>query len=75
MEKIDADSVDDYSDESAMEYLGSTQEREASVTADFFKAEVLAKVSFTISEKDPSLLVTKAVADYIFLHKSEIGFH
>jgi hypothetical protein len=47
-----------------MEYLESTQERDASVTADYVKAEVLAKVSFTMSEKDPELRVTRAVADY-----------
>jgi hypothetical protein len=48
MEKIDADSVDDCTDESVMEYLESTQERSASVTAEYFKAEVLAKVSFSM---------------------------
>jgi hypothetical protein len=35
MEKIDADSVDDYTDETVMEFLESTQERDASVTAEF----------------------------------------
>jgi hypothetical protein len=30
----------------------------------FRKAEVLAKVSLKMSEKDPALRVTKAVADY-----------
>jgi hypothetical protein len=48
MEEIDAESVDDCTDESVMEFLESTQERDASVTAEFVKAEVLAKVSFTI---------------------------
>jgi hypothetical protein len=52
MEKIDADSEDDCSDESVMEFLESTQERDASVTAEFVKAEVLAKVTFAMSEKD-----------------------
>jgi hypothetical protein len=33
MEKIDADSVDDCTDENVMEFLESTQERDASVTA------------------------------------------
>jgi hypothetical protein len=46
-----------------MEYLDSTQERYASVTAEYVKAEVLAKVSFTMSEKDPAQRATKAVAD------------
>jgi hypothetical protein len=55
MEKIDADSVDDCTDESVMEFLESTQERDASVTAEFVKAEVLAKVTFAMSEKDPAL--------------------
>jgi hypothetical protein len=45
MEMIDADSMDDCTDESVMEFLESTQERDASVTAEFFKAEVLAKVN------------------------------
>jgi hypothetical protein len=68
MEEIDAESVDDCTDESVMEYLESTQERSASVTAECVKAEVLAKVSFKMSEKDPALRVTKAVADYCSLH-------
>jgi hypothetical protein len=49
MEKIDADSADDFTDESVMEFLDSTQERDASVTAEFVKVEVLAKVTFTMS--------------------------
>jgi hypothetical protein len=78
MEKIDADSVDDCTDEGVMEFLESTQERDASVTAEFVKAEVMAKVSITMSEKDPALRVTKAVDDYYSLHrtqKPEIGLH
>jgi hypothetical protein len=51
MEKIDADSVDDCTGESVMEFLEYTQERDASVTAEFVKAEVLAKVTFAMSEK------------------------
>jgi hypothetical protein len=70
MKKIDADSVDDCTDESVMEFLQSTQERDASVTAEFFKAEVLAKVSFAMSEKDPALRVMKAVADHYSLHQN-----
>jgi hypothetical protein len=69
MEKIDANSVDDCTDDSVIDYLESTQERDASVRAEFIKAEVLTKVSFTISEKDPELRVTKAVADYYSLHR------
>jgi hypothetical protein len=53
-----------------MKYLESTQEISASVTAEFVRAEVLAKVSFTISEKDPALRGTKAVADYYSLHRN-----
>jgi hypothetical protein len=45
MEKIDANSVGDCTDESVMEFLESTQERDASVTAECVKAEVLAKVT------------------------------
>jgi hypothetical protein len=63
MEEIDTESVDDCTHESVMEYLESTQVRSAAVTAEYFKAEVLAKVSFTMSERDPALRVTKAVAD------------
>jgi hypothetical protein len=70
MEKIDADSVDDCTDESVMEFLESTQERDTSVTAEFVKAEVLAKVTFAMSEKDPALRVMKAVADYYSLHRN-----
>jgi hypothetical protein len=70
MEEIDAESADDCTDESVMEYLESTQERSASVTAEYVKAEVLAKVSFTMSDKDSVLRVTKAVADYYLLHRN-----
>jgi hypothetical protein len=48
MEKIAADSVDDCTDKSVMEYLEYMQERDASVTAEFVKAEMLAKMSFTM---------------------------
>jgi hypothetical protein len=44
-ENIDADSVYDCTDESVMEFLESTQEHDASITAEFIKAEVLAKVT------------------------------
>jgi hypothetical protein len=70
MEEIDAESVDYCTDGSVMKFLESTQERDASVTAEFVKAEVLAKVSFDMSEKDPALGVTKAVADYYSLHRN-----
>jgi hypothetical protein len=70
MEKIDTNSVDNCTDESVMEYLKSMQERDASVTAEFIKVKVLANVSFTKSEKDPALRVTKAVADYYYFHRN-----
>jgi hypothetical protein len=70
MEEIDAESVDDCTYESVMEFLETTQERDASVTAEYVKAEVLAKVSFIMSEKDPALCVTKAVVDYNSLHRN-----
>jgi hypothetical protein len=57
MEKIDAELVEDCTDESVMEFLESTQERDASVTAEFIKAEVLVKISFAMSKKDPALRV------------------
>jgi hypothetical protein len=50
-----------------MEFLESTQELNASVTAEYFKAKVLTKVTFAIPEKDPALRVMKAVADYYSL--------
>jgi hypothetical protein len=70
MEKIVADSVDDCTDEDVMEFLESTQERDASITAEFVKAEVLAKVTFAVTKKDPTLRVMKAVADYYSLHRN-----
>jgi hypothetical protein len=70
MEEIDAESVDKCTDEIVVEFLESTQERDASVTAEFAKAEVLAKVTFAISEKDPALCDMKAVADYYSLHRN-----
>jgi hypothetical protein len=48
MEEIDAESVEACPDESAMEFFESTQERDASVIAEFVKAEVLAKVTFAM---------------------------
>jgi hypothetical protein len=69
-EEIDENSVDDCTNESVMEFLEFTQERDASVTAEFVKAEVLAKVTFAMSEKDSALRVMKAVADYYSLHRN-----
>jgi hypothetical protein len=60
MDEIDAESVDDCNDESVIEFLESTQERNASFTAEFVRAEVLAKVSFVMLEKDPAFRVMKA---------------
>jgi hypothetical protein len=70
IEDIDANTVDDCADKIGREFLESTQERDASVIAEFVKAEVLAKVTFAISVKDPALRVMKAVADYYSLHKN-----
>jgi hypothetical protein len=70
MEEIDAKSVDDITDESVMIFFESTQDRDASVTAEFVEAKVLATVSFTVSEKDPALRVTKTVSDYYPLHRN-----
>jgi hypothetical protein len=64
--------VEDCSDQSVMEFLESTQVRDASVTAEYVKAEVLGKVSFTMSMMDPALRVTKAIADYYSLHRNLI---
>jgi hypothetical protein len=70
MEEIDANSVDDCIDESVMEFLESTHERDATVTAEFVKAELLAKVTFAMSENNPALRVMKAVAEYYSLHRN-----
>jgi hypothetical protein len=70
MEEIDAESVENCTDESVMGFLESTQERNATSTAEFVKAEVLAKVTFAMLEEDPTLLVMKAVADYYSLHRN-----
>jgi hypothetical protein len=70
MENIDANSVDDCTDESVMEFLESSQECDGSVTAEFVKAKVLAKMAFAMSEKDPALRVMDAVADYYSLHRN-----
>jgi hypothetical protein len=56
MEEIDSESVEDCINESVMEFLESTQERDASVTAEFVKAEVLAKVTFAMSVRRRILL-------------------
>jgi hypothetical protein len=64
MAKIDANSMDDSIVESVMEFLESTHERDASVTAEFVKAELLAQVTFAMSEKDLALRVCRGVADY-----------
>jgi hypothetical protein len=47
-----------------MEFLESTHEDAASALAELVKAEVLAKVTFAMSQKNMSLLVIKAVAEY-----------
>jgi hypothetical protein len=70
MEGIDAESVENCTNESLVEFLESTQERDASVKAEFVKAEVLAKVTFVMSEKDSALRVMKAVADCYSLHRN-----
>jgi hypothetical protein len=70
MENIDAYLVNDCTDESVMEFLESTQERDASVTSKYVKNEMLEKVSFGMSEKDLALRVMKAVADYYSLHRN-----
>jgi hypothetical protein len=75
IEKINADSIDDCTDECVMEYLKSTKDRDASVTAEFFKAKLLAKVSIIMSEKNPALRVTKVIADnYTFRRNLRLDF-
>jgi hypothetical protein len=69
MEEIDAESVEDCTYESVMEFLESIQERDASLTAEFVKTGVLETISLAMSEKDPALRVMKAVADYYSLHR------
>jgi hypothetical protein len=70
MGEIDANSVDDCTDKSVMELLESTQERDESVTAELVKAEVLANVTFAMSEKDSALRVIEAVSDCYSLHRN-----
>jgi hypothetical protein len=70
MKEIDSESIEDCTKESVMEFLESTQECDTSVTAEFVKAEVLAKVTFSMSEKNPALRVMKAVADDYSLHRN-----
>jgi hypothetical protein len=70
MDEIDAESVDDCTYESVTEFIESAQERDASVTADFVKAEVLAKMTFAMSEKDRALRLLKAVSEYYSLHRN-----
>jgi hypothetical protein len=70
MDEIDAESVDDCNDESVIEFVESTQERNASFTSEFVRAEVLAKVSFVMLEKVPAFRVMKAVADYYSLRRN-----
>jgi hypothetical protein len=70
VKKIDANSVHNCTDESVMKFLESTQERDASATAEFVKMEVLAKMSFALSEKDPLLRFIKEVADYCSLYRN-----
>jgi hypothetical protein len=50
--------------------LECTQELDASVTAEYVRVKVLAEMSFKLSENDPALRVTKAVADYYSLHRN-----
>jgi hypothetical protein len=52
-EEIGAESVDDSTDESIMVYLESTQERSASVTTDYVKAEVLENFRLQCQRKNP----------------------
>jgi hypothetical protein len=48
MEKIDADSVDDCTDESGWSFQSLDKYRDVFVTAEFVKDEVLAKVTFAL---------------------------
>jgi hypothetical protein len=46
-----------------MEFLEFTQESESYVIAEFFKAQVLSKMRFAMTEKYPTLHVMKALSD------------
>jgi hypothetical protein len=48
MKMIDPNSEDDCTDESVMEFVESSHERDAFVITKFVKAEVLAKVTFAM---------------------------
>jgi hypothetical protein len=60
MEEIDAESVDDCTDKSDVEYLESTQERSPSRPSKS-RPKCWRRCRFTMSENDPALHVTKAV--------------
>jgi hypothetical protein len=66
MEKIDADSVDDCTHESELEYLESMQKRDTPVKAEFVKTEV----PFAMSEEYPALRVKKEVAGHYSFDRS-----
>jgi hypothetical protein len=66
----DAECAEDCTDENIMSYLKSTQCKDAALTAEDIKNEVRSKVVFHMSEKDPALRVTKAVRDYMTLHRN-----
>jgi hypothetical protein len=70
IEEIDAELVEVCTDERVIEFLESTQERDASFTAKSVKTEVLAKVTFAMSEKVPALRVMETVSDYYSLHRT-----
>jgi hypothetical protein len=69
MEKIDANSIDDCTSESGMEYLESAQERYASVTADISKPNCWRRCRVKYRERILRC-ITKAVADYSPLHRN-----
>jgi hypothetical protein len=71
MEEIDAESVEDCTDESVMEFLESTQERDASVTAEFVEAEVLAKV-LCAAKDETSVDIMRRMFCCNFLRKSRL---
>jgi hypothetical protein len=66
----DAVCAEDCTDEKLMSYHKSNQCKDAALTAEDIKNEVRSKVVFHMSEKDPALRVTKAVGDYMMLHRN-----
>jgi hypothetical protein len=76
MEGINANSADDCTDESVMEFLESIQERDASVTAEFVKAEVAGKSDVCHVGEGSGVARYEGSCGLLFaVQEPETGFH